>query len=175
MTRLSVDVLPELLPPRGYVSPDELHPPGGRSGANPGAPPTSSPDTTQTHTRTLVSRAVNDALAGDYSAALASLDEAGHALQPGDEAARLLILLNRAQALLETGDLAAAEEIAADALRLARRERVERWTALAGLSIALVYLARGRRGEARNRLGDAVRQLARDGDALRQIQCHYLL
>jgi ATP/maltotriose-dependent transcriptional regulator MalT len=152
-----------------------MHPPGGRSGADSGAPPTSSSDAARTHARTRVSRAVNDALAGDYRAALASLDEAGHALQPGDAAARLLILLNRAQALVETGDLAAADEAAAEALRLARRERVERWIALASLSIALVHLARGRRGEARNRLGDAVRQLARDGDALRQIQCHYLL
>jgi len=152
-----------------------MRPPGGRSGADSDAPPTPSGTAAQTDGRTLVSRAVSQALSGSYPAALASLDEAGRALEPGDSAARLLVLLNRAQALLETGDLAAAGESAAEALRLARRERVERWIALAGLSAALVHLARGRRGEARNRLGDAVRQLARDGDALRQIQCHYLL
>lgn len=174
MTYLSVDVLPELLPPRGYVSPDELRSPGGRSGADSGATTTPSSDAAQNQVRALVSRAVNDALAGDCRAALASLDEAGRALAPGD-AARLLILLNRAQALVETGDLAAADEAAAEALRLARRERVERWVALASLGAALVHLARGRRGEARARLGDAVRQLARDGDTLRQVQCHYLL
>src|SRR5690348_17771034 len=44
-----------------------------------------------------VSRAVSDALAGDYPAALAALDEAGRAPEPGDAAARLLVLLNRAQ------------------------------------------------------------------------------
>lgn len=175
MALLSVDVLPELLPPRGYVAPDELHTPGGRSGAAWEARLAPARADHRAATRDLVARGVTEALAGRHAAALAALDEAGRLLEYADEPARLLLMLNRAQALLETGDLAAADELAADALRLARREREDRWIALASLGVALVHLARGRRAEARNRLGDAVRQLARDGDTLRQIQCHYLL
>jgi tetratricopeptide (TPR) repeat protein len=87
----------------------------------------------------------------------------------------LLLSVNRAQVLLETGDLPGAEELALAALRLARRERNDRWAALAGLSVSLVQLARGRRNDARARLGEAVRLFARAGDARRQVQCHYLL
>jgi len=156
------DPLPELLPPRGYVAPDEL----GDSGEGPRA---------DSGARALVSRAVEAALAGDHAAALALLDEAAGAPAGGDASARLLLDLNRAQVLLETGDLAGADGAAAAALRLARRERQDRWAALAGLSSALVHLARGRRNDARTRLGEAVRLFARAGDALRQVQCHYLL
>jgi len=39
----------------------------------------------------------------------------------------------------------------------------------------LAQLARGRRNEARARLGDAARLFARFGETLRRIQCHYLL
>ncbi|MFL5383030.1 MAG: hypothetical protein ACJ8GN_10985 [Longimicrobiaceae bacterium] len=175
MNLLPVDVLPELLPPRGYVAPDELHPPGGRSGAAREARLAPARADHRALTRDLIARGVAEALAGRHAAALAALDEAARSLEHADDPARLLLMLNRAQALLETDDLAAADEVAADALRLARREREDRWIALASLSAALVHLARGRRAEARSRLGAAVRQLARDGDALRQIQCHYLL
>jgi tetratricopeptide (TPR) repeat protein len=175
MRILPADVLPELLPPRGYVAPDELHTRGGRSGAAWEARLAAVRADHRAATRDLIARGVTEALAGRHGAALAALDEAARSLEPADTPGRLLLMLNRAQALLETGDLAAADELAADALRLALREREDRWIALATLSAALVHLARGRRGEARNRLGDAVRQLARDGDTLRQVQCHYLL
>ena len=156
------DALPELLPPRGYVSPGEVRSPGDVTGAEPDS------------AGELVSRAVAEALAERHGAALALLDDAG-AAAGGDASARLLVTLNRAQALLETGDLATAEDEAAAARRLARREKQDRWVALAGLCAALVHLARGRRGDARSRLGEAVRLFARSGDALRQVQCHYLL
>jgi tetratricopeptide (TPR) repeat protein len=169
------DALPELLPPRGYVGSDELRLVHDRSGADSGTARHGDAGAAPRAARTLVSRAVAEALAGRHPAALALLAEAGAAFEDGDGSARLLVHLNRAQVLLETGDLAGADEAAAAALRLARREREDRWAALAGLSAALVHLARGRRNEARARLGEAVRQFARDGDALRQIQCHYLL
>jgi tetratricopeptide (TPR) repeat protein len=175
MLILPTDALPELLPPRGYVAPDELLPADGRSGADPEAPPHAPADAELDPARSLISRAVATALAAEYPAALALLDEAEAAMDAGDAAMRLLVAVNRAQVLLETGDLPGAEERASAALRLARRERNDRWAALAGLSVALVQLARGRRNDARTRLGEAVRLFARAGDAQRQVQCHYLL
>jgi hypothetical protein len=163
MPILPIDTLPELLPPRGYVAPDEVAPASDASRA-PWEPACA-----------LVSRAMERALAGQPSEALALLDEAGSAAAGADASVRLMVRLNRAQALLETGDLAAADWEAAGALRLARSERRDRWAALAGVGAAFVHLARGRRNEARARLGEAVRLFARGGDALRQVQCHYLL
>jgi ATP/maltotriose-dependent transcriptional regulator MalT len=160
---LSIDALPELLPPRGYVAPDEVAPAGDPSRAAWEA------------ACALVFRAIVQALAGEPSRALALLDEARAAAAGADAPVRLMVALNRAQALLECGDLAGADDEAAGALRLARGERRDRWAALAGLCVALVHLARGRRGDARTRLGEAVRLFARGGDALRQLQCHYLL
>lgn len=125
--------------------------------------------------RTLVNRAIAAALAGDADAASGLLDAAEHAIAPGDELARLLVLANRAQLLLDAGDLSAASRVAADALRLARREKQDYWAALAGIPVAGAHLARGRRNAARAQLGDAVRLFARHADALRQVQCHYLL
>jgi len=160
---LSIDTLPELLPPRGYVTPDEVAPAGNPS------------RTAWEAARALVSRAIDRALAGQQVESLTLLNEARAAAAATDASVHLMVALNRAQVLLESGDLAAADDEAAAALRLARRERQDRWAALAGLSAALVHLARGRRGEARRGLGEAVRLFARDGDALRQLQCHYLL
>jgi tetratricopeptide (TPR) repeat protein len=125
--------------------------------------------------RQRLNAAIALALAGDPSAALVELDAAEAEIGPDDAFGRLLVLLNRAQAWLERGDLRPASAAAADALRMARREKQEYWTALAGLSVALTHLARGRYNEARARLGEAARTFARHGDALRQIQCHYLL
>ncbi|HEV7590778.1 MAG TPA: hypothetical protein VGO40_21895 [Longimicrobium sp.] len=156
------DLLPELLPPRGYVRPDEVAPAGDPSRAGREA------------ACALVSGAIDQALGGLPSESLVLLDEARSAAAGADASMRLMVALNRTQALLESGDLAAADDEAAWALRLARRERRDRWAALAGLSAALVHLARGRRNHARTRLGEAVRQFARDGDALRRLQCHYL-
>lgn len=162
MTILNADALPTLLPPRGYVAPDEVRAADGQS------------DAVADSVATLVVRAVAEAMDGRCDAARAMLEDAS-SLAGGDAAAELLVRLNRAQLLLETGDLSRAHEEAKTALRGARREKRERWIALASLCAALVHLARGRRADARARLGDAVRLFARTGDALRQVQCHYLL
>lgn len=154
---VSADLLPELLPPRGYVAPGEVASDGDGLGGE---------------TRDLITRAAAAALDGRCAEALALLDDASG---DGGPAVRLLVALNRAQVLLEMGELARADDEAAAALRLARREKRDRWIALAGLGSALVHLARGRRNDARSRLGDAVRLFARAGDAQRQVQCHYLL
>jgi tetratricopeptide (TPR) repeat protein len=125
--------------------------------------------------RALLNRAVAAALAGEGDAADRHLAAAERALGGGDAFGRLLVLVNRAQLLLDDGDVDAAAEQAAAALRLSRREREDYWTALAGVSVALASLARGRRNAARTHLSDAARLFARFGDALRQVQCHYLL
>lgn len=162
LTPLAIDVLPDLLPPRGFVAPDEI-----RAGGSPSHALSDS-------VATLVLRAVAEAMDGRHATALAMLDEASP-LARGDAAADLLVLLNRAQLLLEIGDLARGDDEAAMALRVARREKREGWIALASLGAALVHVARGRRAAARARLGEAVRLFARTGAALRQVQCHYLL
>jgi hypothetical protein len=128
-----------------------------------------------TRGRRRLNAAIAHALRGDPAAALAELDGAEAALDAGDVYGRLLVLLNRSHALLDAGDVRAAGTVAADALRMARREKHEYGTALAGLGSALAHLARGRRNEARAHLGEAARTFARFGDALRQIQCNYLL
>ncbi|HET7464429.1 MAG TPA: tetratricopeptide repeat protein [Longimicrobium sp.] len=125
--------------------------------------------------RQRLNAAIGRALAGEPGSALAEIEAAEGALDAGDGFGRLLVRLNRAQALLDHGDLRAAVAAAADALRMARREKDEYGTALAGLGSALTHLARGRRNEARAHLGEAARTFARYGDALRQVQCHYLL
>jgi tetratricopeptide (TPR) repeat protein len=160
MLRPVSDLLPELLPPRGYVAPGEVVAADDAADA-------------VAELRVLVAGAVAAALAGPHAEALQLLDRA----QPAGSspAGRLLIGMNRAQALLEAGELALADDEAAAALRLARREKQDHWVALASLGAALVGLARGRRADARGRLGDAVRLFARAGDPLRQVQCHYLL
>ncbi|HEX8903537.1 MAG TPA: hypothetical protein VF771_01705 [Longimicrobiaceae bacterium] len=159
MHTFPVDTLPELPPPRGYVHVVALIPAESISQA----------------VREGIQRAVEAGLAGEPGRALEDLAAAEAALDSGDHFGRLLVLVNRSQALLDAGDLDGAAREAAAALRLARREKQEYWIALASLAAALAFLARGRRNEARTRLGDAVRSFARAGDALRQIQCHYLL
>lgn len=135
----------------------------------------SSGDDSPVRGRARLNAAIARALAGDADAALAEIDAAEGELGADDGFGRLLVLVNRAQALLERGDLRPATSTAGDALRMARREKQEYWTALAGLSVALTHLARGKYNEARARLGEAARTFARYDDALRQIQCHYLL
>jgi hypothetical protein len=125
--------------------------------------------------RRRLNAAIGLALGGDPHAALAELAEAEAAMGEGDAYGRLLVVLNRAQVLLESGEVRAAAAAAANGLRMARREKHDYGAALAGLGVALTHLARGRRNEARARLGEAVRTFARYGDALRQVQCHYLL
>jgi len=125
--------------------------------------------------RQRLNAAIARALGGGTAAALVEIDAAERALDAGDGFGRLLVLLNRARALLDHGDVRGAAAASADALRMARREKEEYWTALAGLGSALTHLARGRRNQARAHLGEAARAFARYGDALRQLQCHYLL
>jgi tetratricopeptide (TPR) repeat protein len=157
---LAIDTLPELLPPRGYASASDFVPPAGDGLAAAHA---------------LVNHAIEAGIAGNAEDALRQLAEAEQALEPGDELGRLLVLANRSQALVDLGELASASDVAASALRLARREKRDDWIALASLGVALTSLARGRRNDARTRLGEAVRLFERFGDALRQVQCHYLL
>lgn len=159
MPALPTDALPELPPPRGYV---------------PAAPPLAEmPRDGSPAAR--INQAVVAGLAGETESALEHLAAAERALDGGDHLGRLLVLANRAQALLDAGDLDAAAREAAAALRLARREKQDYWVALASQGVALAQLARGRRNEARARLGDATRLFARAGDGPRQVQCHYLL
>lgn len=93
----------------------------------------------------------------------------------GDVDSGVLQAIRRSQALLDAGELLAAESEAANALRLARREKDEQGIALAGLATALVYQARGRYADARKLLTEGARAFARAADALRQVQSHYLL
>jgi tetratricopeptide (TPR) repeat protein len=141
--------------------PWETEPPAAAGGADRG--------------RRRLNSAIGLALGGGHDAALAELAAAEAAMGGDDAFGRVLVVLNRAQVLLERGEVRAAATAAADALRAARREKHDYAAALAGLGVALTHLARGRRNEARARLGEAVRTFARYGDALRQVQCHYLL
>ena len=83
--------------------------------------------------------------------------------------------ISRSQRLLEAGNLPGAEEAALAALRSARRAGEEQGIAQAGLATGVVYVTRGRYADARKLLADAVRAFTRGGDALRQVQAHYLL
>lgn len=114
-------------------------------------------------------------LAGDGAEALRRFDVAEAALPADALYGRLLLGIDRAQALLAADDAAGAEEAAVKALKLARREKKAHWEALAGLGLALVYLARGKRADARTRISEAVRGFTRHGDRLRQIECHFIL
>lgn len=126
--------------------------------------------------RTRINLSVLAGLGGDADAALARLDEAEDALEDGDSWERLLVGANRAAALALRGEHDRAERAAADALRLARRVKAgDEWIAIGQMAAAVAALGRARRADARARLGDAVRAFARVGDALRQVQCHYLL
>jgi ATP/maltotriose-dependent transcriptional regulator MalT len=159
-----LDALPDLPPPGGYVRPegwesyDEA--PAGEAWRRFAGP---------------LEAGIEAELAGDAAGALRRFDEAARELPPDAPFGRLLLGINRAQALLAADDAAGADAQAVAALRLARREKNEHWTALASLGAALVHLARGRRSAARERLAEAVRGFTRHGDLLRLIQCHFLL
>jgi tetratricopeptide (TPR) repeat protein len=109
---------------------------------------------------------------GGYEEALARLDAAG---EPPGDADESVALANRSAALLGLCRLDDAERAAARALRVGRRTRDDAVAAVGALALALAHLARGRRAEARARLGEAVRGFAKGGDVLRQVQCHHLL
>lgn len=159
---LSIDILPELLPPGGWVP--ALHhildPVKGDA---------------EDAARAEIGLALAAGMAGDAEQALRLLGVAAKLVGDDDAEVLLLMRLNRAQALLAAGELGRAAAEAAAALKLARREKMEHAVALAQLGGALVHLARGRRNDARSSLADAVRGFARTGDALRQVQSHYLL
>ncbi|HEU0015822.1 MAG TPA: hypothetical protein VFQ45_19245 [Longimicrobium sp.] len=118
-----------------------------------------------------VGLAVAAGLRGRHAEAL-DLLRAGDA---GDARLHAIARADECQALIGAGDTAAAEDAAADALKAARRLKDDALTATAQLAYALASIARGRRGDARQRLGEALRGFARAGDVLRQVQCHHLL
>jgi tetratricopeptide (TPR) repeat protein len=118
--------------------------------------------------------AVCTAIRGDLAGALAGIDGAMQGAAP-DDADLVLLLANRAAALVGLGRLRKAEDAAAEALRAGRRLKDEPLTAVGGFALAMAHLARGRRADARTKLAEAVRGFARAGDVLRQVQCHHLL
>ena len=109
---------------------------------------------------------------GDHIRARAHIEDAGVGPSDLDQA---VADANRSAAHLGDGRLDRAERAAAAALRAGRRTRDEGVAAIGGLASALAHLARGRRADARTRLGEAVRGFARSGEVLRQVQCHHLL
>ena len=119
--------------------------------------------------------AIADAVEGEADAALARLDDLESTDARRDDERLVYLLANRAAAELMAGRADLAEAAALEALRAGRRRKDDYRTAVGGLAAALAHLARGRRGDARTRLGDAVRGFARAGDVLRQVQCHHLL
>jgi tetratricopeptide (TPR) repeat protein len=124
--------------------------------------------------RAALGLAVCTGVRGDFSGARDAIAAAMDGASP-DDADLALVLANRAAALVALGRLGQAEEVAAEALRAGRRIKDEPLTAAGQLALAMAHLARGRRGDARTRLADAVRGFARADDVLRQVQCHYLL
>ncbi|MDB4947718.1 MAG: hypothetical protein JWM27_367 [Gemmatimonadetes bacterium] len=134
-----------------------------------GAPPVE-------HGRTLLNAGVAAGLAGDAGAALDRFTEAERILaDAGDEHGLVLAGANRAWALVQAQELAAAWRSAADALKRARRAKDEHGTAVGLMATALVDLARGSANGARQRFGEAQRGFSRTGDVLRQVQCCHAL
>lgn len=129
----------------------------------------------QRDARALILRACAAGVAGRWAEALDDLAAAESLLARGDDATLALLLANRSAALLGTGAPSQAEKVAAEALRAGRRKKDDGWVAVGAFALALAHLARGRRADARARLADAVRGFAREGDVLRQVQCHHLL
>jgi tetratricopeptide (TPR) repeat protein len=112
---------------------------------------------------------------GDFDAALEGIAAAEAAGGSAGDADLAITLANRAAALVGAGRLRKAEDAAAEALRAGRRLRDEHLAAVGHFALALAHLSRGRRGDARTRLAEAVRAFAKNGDVLRQVQCHHLL
>ncbi|HLM67361.1 MAG TPA: hypothetical protein VK358_07535 [Longimicrobium sp.] len=124
--------------------------------------------------RSALGRAVCAGVRGDCAGALDAIDAAMEGAAP-DDADLVLLLANRAAALVGLGRLRKAEDEAAESLRAGRRLKDDPLTAVGGLALAMAHLARGRRADARTRLADSVRGFHRAGDVLRQVQCHHLL
>jgi tetratricopeptide (TPR) repeat protein len=130
--------------------------------------------TPATRLRAELGSAVCTGVRGDFAGALGLIDAAMDGAAP-DDADIALLLANRAAALVGLGKLRKAEDAAAEALRAGRRLKDEPLTAVGGFALAMAHLARGRRADARTRLGEAVRGFSRAEDVLRQVQCHHLL
>lgn len=124
--------------------------------------------------RAALGLAVCTGVRGDFAGALEAMRAAGNGASP-DDADLALLLANRAAALVGLGRLRHAEDEAAEALRAGRRRKDDGLQAVGGFALALAHLSRGRRGDARTRLAEAVRGFSRGGDVLRQVQCHHLL
>lgn len=124
--------------------------------------------------RAALGLAVCTGVRGGFAETLDAIRAAMSGAEP-DDADLALLRANRAAALVGLGRLREAEAEAAEALRTGRRLKDDPLTAVGGFALAMAHLARGRRAEARTRLGDAVRGFARAGDVLRQVQCHHLL
>lgn len=112
---------------------------------------------------------------GEYGAALEGIAAAEAEGGARGDADLALLQANRAAALAGVGRVGKAEDAAADALRAGRRMKDEQAAAVGHFALGLAHLARGRRGDARTRLAEAVRGFARTQDVLRQVQCHHLL
>lgn len=131
-------------------------------------------ETPASRLRAALGLAVCTGVRGDFAG---SLDAMGAAVQGAapDDADLALVQANRAAALVGLGRLRKAEDAGAESLRTARRLKDDALTAVGGFALGMAHLARGRRADARTRLGDAVRGFHRTGDVLRQVQCHHLL
>lgn len=158
-----IETLLELPPPAGYVRAAEWESYDDVAG-----------DEAWARFSEALEAGIEAGLAGDGAAALAAFDRA-EARAPKQLATMVLMGINRAQAQLAADDALAAEAEAVRALKAARREKKAAQEALAGLALALVFLARGRRADARSRVTESVRGFAKHGDVVRQIQCHYVL
>lgn len=124
--------------------------------------------------RAALGLAVCTAVRGGLAEARDAIDAATSGIVP-DDADLALVLANRAAALVGLGRLREAENVAAEALRAGRRLKDDPLSSVGHYALALAHLSRGRRGDARTRLAEAVRGFARAGDVLRQVQCHHLL
>ncbi len=116
------------------------------------------------------------AAGGDAEGAMRQAETAEAALlTAGDVAGALRARLSRAVLLVGLGRLREGGKQAREGLRDARRAKDAEGTAAALMACAVAALAGGARAEARAHLGEAVRAFARACDALRQVQCHFLL
>ncbi len=125
--------------------------------------------------RAMLGLAVVAGVRGEYEAALEGIGAAKAAGGTLEDADLTLLLANRSAALLGLGRLEKAEHAGAEALRAGRRMKDDYLAAVGGFALALAHLARGRRNDARTRLGESVRAFAKAGDVLRQVQSHHLL
>lgn len=102
-------------------------------------------------------------------------DMAGDGAHLDDVAAALLGRVDAAADERDAGELERAARTAADVLRAARREKSAYATPAALFVSGTIALQRGALDAARRMFSDALHTFTRHGDALRQIECAYLL